>query len=151
MAAGQLSLYGAQQILAGYFGRTNTPPENWFFALTTALATPSMNGSEISEPTVGNYSRLIIPNDNLRWTSSANAPYVMNAQMMYFPISPVVGATADWPPCYGWALCDGLTGGNVWALGTLSTPVSTPEGFCASLGVGALSLELSPFYNVATS
>ena len=152
MAAGQLSLYGAQQVLGMAFGQISTPPANWYFALTTSLATPSMNGSEISEPpSASNYSRLQIPNDTVHWSTSANAPYVMNAQVQYWPSGSTIGATADWPPCPGWALCDALTAGNVWAIGTLAFPVATPAGFCAYLGVGALSLELSPFYQIQSN
>ena len=148
MAAGQLTLYGAQQVLGMAFGQINTPPANFYFALTTSLATPSMNGSEIAEPTVGGYTRLAIANDTAHWTTSTNAPYVLNAQTMYWPAGSPPGATADWPTCPGWALCDALTGGNCWAVGSLAIPVSTPAGFCAYLGAGSLSLELSPFFQV---
>lgn len=152
MAVGQLSLYGAQQLLALAFGQTTIAPDNWYFALTTALATPDMDGSEISEPGSGlNYSRLKIPNDSVHWTTSPNMPYVMNAQTAWWPATGTVGATSDWPTCPGWALCDALTGGNVWAFGSLAVPVATPSGFCAYLAAGSLSLELSPFYSIASS
>lgn len=152
MAAGQLSLYGAQQLLAIAFGQASSPPANYYLALCTTLPTPSMNGSEISEPPSGsNYSRLIIPNDTVRFATTANAPYVMTQQTLYWPTGTTIGATADWPVCPGWALCDALTGGNVWAVGTLAYPVAIPTGFCAYLGAGTLSIELSPFYNIASS
>lgn len=152
MPAGQLSLYGAQQLLGMAFGQISTPPANFYLALTTSLATISMNGSEILEPPSGsNYSRLQIPNDTAHWTTSTNAPYVMNSIAMSWPLTPTVGASADWPRCPGWALADALTGGNLWAVGTLSVPISNPAGFCAYLGVNTLTLELSPFFSVQQS
>lgn len=152
MPAGQLTLYGAQQVLGMAFGQISTPPDNFYLALTTSLATLNMNGSEISEPPgASNYSRLKIPNSTLNWTTSANAPYVMNKVPMSWPLTPTLGATADWPRCPGWALCDALTGGNLWVVGTLSVPIANPAGFCVYLGVNALSLELSPFFSIQQS
>lgn len=148
MPAGQLSLYGAQQLLGMAFGQVATPPDNFYLALTTSLATISMNGSEITEPTVGNYSRLKIPNDSGNWTTGPNQPYVLNKLPYSWPLTPTMGATADWPRCPGWALCDALTGGNVWAVGTLATPIANPAGFCAYLGINTLSIELSPFFSI---
>jgi hypothetical protein len=157
MGSGQLSLYGANALLGMAFGQTVTPPANYYFAITTIIPAPDMDGSTIAayEPPrtsgSGDYSRLTIPNSTTFWNASANAPYVLNAQTGFWPSGTVVGASADWPICTGWALVDAQTGGNLWAVGTLANQVAIPNGFCAYLNPGALSIELSPFFSVKSN
>jgi hypothetical protein len=153
MAAGQLTLYGAQALLGGFFGQTVTPPANYYFALTTTLTPPNFNGSEIVEPPASSgYYRMPIPNTNVYFSIAANQPYVMNNTSLIWPVAAsVIGATADWPVAIGWALADAQTAGNLYAVGTLATPVVVPNGYCASMQAGDFYIELSPFFQIATN
>lgn len=157
MAAGQLTQYGAQQLLALAFGQGGAgAPATWYFGITTAIPNINATGADIGAlepPSASNYSRLAITNNNTNFPTIADAPYILlnPPAGLYWPSTPTLGATADWPICYGWGLCDSLTGGQCWAVGTLSTPVATPSGFCAYLAPGNLSIELSPFFQIATS
>lgn len=154
MAAGQLTLYGARALLGVAFGQAFTPPLSWFFALCTTTPATNASGADIAalEPSsVGtNYSRLEIPNSSTYWNNSG-ATYISNNTDMSWPMTPVVGATSDWPVCRGWALLDALTGGNCWMVGTCAVQVATPAGYCAYLGQGTLFYELSPFFQVQSN
>lgn len=153
MAIGQLSLYGAAAMLGSTFGASVAIPSNFYLALLTAQANPSMNGSEIPELSGGGYGRQVIPNTSTYWSSTTVAmnTYVMNTKTHQWPTSPQVGATADWQTAVGWALCDAISGGNVWAVGALATQVVIPAGFCAVMTPGSLYFELSPFFSTTSA
>ena len=51
--AGRLTLWGAQQLLTGYFGQTIAPPASFYVALIVSVPpTPFMDGSDLDEPTI---------------------------------------------------------------------------------------------------
>lgn len=153
---GQLSIYGAQALLGALFGQTITPPANFFVALCTAPPSISMNGNEISEPDVSlGYVRATIPNaPGDGWWDVEQGWLAANTGVLTWP--PVNstypnGAPSDWPQTDYWALLDAPTGGNVYAIGQLTYPVQVSAGSVASCAIGALSIELGPFFRIATS
>ena len=140
--AGQLTLWGAGEILNSFFGGGATPPNNFSLALIKDVPpTPYVSGNELDEPTAGGYSRAVVPNDVVTWSNAGALNVTALANNIGF-----VEATADWGTIRYWALCNALTGGNPYFVGQMESPERIVTGDIPVVSANDLSVELGPFF-----
>ena len=142
--AGRLTLWGAGEILRTFFGKTSTPPPDFYLALITGNApTPYVSGIELVEPPLeSGYSRVQLPNDSAMWVSDSGELHVVANELEV----PFVTATAEWGRVSYWAVCNALEEGYVYFVGNLEEEMMIYEGDQAVVGAGELVIELGPFY-----
>jgi hypothetical protein len=130
---GSFGDFWENEILDHVFGKgTYTPPTNIFVALSTA--DPTDSGGSIAEPSGGSYARKsTAPAD---WDTAVSGA-LDNANAITF-----VEATGSWGTISHFALYDALTGGNMLAHGTLTTPKIIDNGDVASFTAGDLDVSL---------
>lgn len=139
---GQLTLYGAGELLNSFFGRGATPPNSFYLALIKDVApTPYVNGNELDEPIGGGYARAEVPNDAGTW-SNAGALNITGLQTTI----EFVTATADWGTIRYWALCNDIVSGSPYFVGQLDSPQVVLNGEIAQVDPGDLDVELGPFF-----
>lgn len=132
-----LSDYGASYIAGALFGRANTIPATYYFALTSTPPDPSISASFLNEPTGGGYARLAVANNTTNF-NAASGGAVTNAVDLTFPI-----ATADWGVVAWYVICDAATGGNVIMYASFDMPRLIQAGSTASFQAGQLALSTS--------
>jgi hypothetical protein len=140
--SGQLTVWGAGQILTSYFNATNTPPTSFYLALIRIVApTPYMSGAELDEPTNADYARLQIENDLAHWSNTSQPQTIVNMVPAQF-----ITATSDWGQINYWALTNAAVDGYNLLVGTLETPVLIHAGDTASFEAGDITASLGPFF-----
>lgn len=140
--AGRVTLWGAGQILTNFFAGGGTLPQNFFLAACkTTSPTPFVSGSELDEPDVGSYERLLIPATSAFWSNAGAIQVIAETKDLSFPT-----ALQDWGKLKFWALCDSAAGGNVYAFGDMD-PVNVPPGETLQLFSNDLTIAIGPFFN----
>lgn len=140
--SGQLTIWGAGQLLTSYFVGTAEQPENFYLALIAAIPpSPYMDGSELDEPTAEDYARIAIPNDSLNWANDAAPQEIYNLLPAQY-----VTAVSDWGLIGYWALTNAPVDGNNFIVGNLENPVLIEAGDQAVIPEGDLSVSLGPFF-----
>jgi hypothetical protein len=140
--SGQLTVWGAGQLLTSYFTATAEPVDNFYLALIMAIPpSPYMDGSELDEPLVVDYARIAIPNDALNWANDAQPQELYNILPAQF-----VTASSDWGLIGYWALTNAPTDGFNFIVGNLENPVLIEAGDQAVISEGDLSISLGPFF-----
>jgi hypothetical protein len=140
--SGRITVWGASELLSCFFTRNTEPPASFWLALIrTAAPTPYMSGLELDEPTVDDYSRIEILNDNDDW-SNLSQPHVMAS------VLPVTfnTATTDWGQIGYWALCNLDAGGMCYFVGDLENPLQVEIGDQVVVAEEDLSVSLGPFF-----
>lgn len=120
----QITSFGASWVLDCLFGQRQTPPASFFIALLTQDPGPNCDGTTLSEPDPNaGYARGLINNDALSWGQAEDGVTSSTATVL-FPI-----ATDTWASVSHYALCDELTGGNVFLYGrfTVARKVATGD------------------------
>lgn len=139
--AGQLTMWGAGQIVSSFFSRVGQPPASFYLALIADVApSPYVSGAELNEPQKDSYARIEIPNTSVHW-SNASQPQIALTQADI----PFVIATEDWGTIRYWALCNASVDGYVYAVGSLDTVLTVSTGDTAILSAGDLSISLGSF------
>lgn len=140
--SGQLTVWGAGQLLTSYFTGTTAPPENFYLALILSIPpSPYMSGSELDEPTAVDYARIVIPNDSLNWANDAAPQEIYNVLDEQY-----VTAVNDWGLIGYWALTNAPVDGDNFIVGNLENPVLIEAGDQAVVPEGDLSVTLGPFF-----
>ena len=140
--SGQLTVWGAGQLLTSYFVQSAEPVENFYLALILAIPpSPYMDGSELDEPQVDDYARIAIPNDALNWVNDAQPQEIYNVLPAQF-----ITAVTDWGQIGYWALTNAPTDGFNFIVGNLENPVLIEAGDQAVISEGDLSISLGPFF-----
>jgi hypothetical protein len=141
---GQLTIWGASQILMSYFSKTVEAPPDLYLALIKTIApTPYVSGSELDEPTNTDYARVAIPNDLDAWMNESQPQEVHNLEPVEF-----ITAVSDWGEVRYWALCNAEVDGYSLLVGKLDTPVVVTNGDQVVIEEGDLSVALGPFFLV---
>lgn len=122
--------YQINQIADREFGRSNTPPPNYYVGLL--VAPPNPDGTGIMEvSTVGTgYARQLLANNKTDLTLSTNGQ-VSNTKAITFPV-----ATASWGTVTDVCIFDSLTGGNPLYDSTQTTPKPYDVGDIAFFDAG---------------
>ncbi|MFO8006183.1 MAG: hypothetical protein R6V05_00440 [Candidatus Brocadiia bacterium] len=110
-----------------------TPPSPLYLALSTA--NPTDDGTGLSEPSGGSYSRVSVSAGD--WTAASGGA-VQNATAIEFP-----RATASWGVVSDVAWMDAATEGNVLLHGTLALPKTIPAGLLLRFAAGNLVMLLN--------
>ena len=133
-----LSIYGRQQMmLAFWVPDVFTSPAHLYLALCAVPPFAGDDGSTIVEPGAGiGYARKPYGVGSSWWSSTTDG-MVVNAQTVVFG-----PPTGDWGVLQGWALCTESSGGEIVALGEMSTPYRVIAGPDGSVTVAAGSLTL---------
>lgn len=142
--AGQLTLWGAGELLRTFFGRSALPPTEFYLALIRQIPpTPYVSGLELDEPPLeAGYSRALIVNDATSWDASGGLLHVVsNALDVAWP-----PALADWGRIGYWAICASQEGGYVYFVGKMEEEKSVLSGDTALVPADELVVELGPFY-----
>lgn len=115
--ASAITTYGATFVLNTLFGKRATPPDSFYIALLTQAPGEQADGTTLSEPDPNaGYARMLLANDALSWGQAVDG-VVTSTASVFFPL-----ATANWVPVSHYALCDSLTGGNVYLYGSFTVP-----------------------------
>ena len=90
--SGQITMYGASQLLTSYFSHTTDPPTSFYLALVALIPPdPYMSGSELDEPAVDDYARAQVPNDLANWNNASQPQEMLSLQTITF-----ITAVSDW-------------------------------------------------------
>lgn len=126
---GSFSDFWENAVLNHLFDNTAYPaPGTIYVALSTA--DPTDDGSGIAEPVGNNYAR--VATTGVTWTTST-AGTLNNGAMITFPT-----ASGSWGTVSYWALFDALSGGNMLAHGSVTTPKAITLNDVVSFPVGTL-------------
>lgn len=140
--SGQITLFGASQILASNFSKTVTPPLNYYLALIPSTSpTAFISGDELIELSGNGYARVQVPNDGTAWKLTNGQNAVTNVAGITF-----AAATGDWGQIRYWALCDALTGGNSYFYGAFDSPVVVNNTDILTVAAGNLVISVDAFY-----
>lgn len=138
--AGRITLWGAEQFLKSFFGKTVLPPDIFYLALVrNTPPSPYISGMELEEPTE-NYARIQIPNNGDFWNDPGQKQTIVLADEV------VVEAGGEWGQIRYWALCNAAEGGYLYACGSLESPQTVATGDNLTLTEGDLVITLGPFY-----
>jgi len=125
----------ANTILDEYFGKvTPTIPTNYYMGVSTTAI--QNDGTGKTEPTDVAYSRVLIPNTKVSFTTASSGS-LTNAVEYEFPESQV-----SWGIITHFFLADALTGGNIKVFGQLTNSRTVETGTILVLSVGALQINL---------
>jgi hypothetical protein len=131
-----ISTYLANALLEHQVGKTAFTAPTAYAALSST--TPNVNGTNVTEPTAGNYSR--VTTSAASWGSAA-AGAITNAAALTFPV-----ASADWVSGASLthvALYDAATGGNLLGFAAVSVAKSCLAGDQITIPVSNLNITLS--------
>lgn len=139
--AGSISMWGASQVLGGFFGGFSERPTDFYVALTMSNAPDAfMAGSELDEPDPeAGYARLQISNSPASFTSDFEQ--ITNAAEFIF-----LPATADWGTVRYWALCDAEINGNFYFFGDLGQDVEVLATDETVIPVNTLNFTVGPLF-----
>lgn len=141
--AGQITLWGAGQLLNTFFSQTVEPPQSFYLALVLDVApTPFISGAELDEPTLAEYGRVEIPNDAVTWTNDGQIQVMMCEADLSF-----VTAIDDWGTIRYWAVCNAPVDGNIYFIGSFDDPEVISAGDTAVVSAGNLSVSVGPFFS----
>lgn len=129
---GSFGNYLEDEILDHIFGKGSYTPPTIYVALSTA--DPLDDGSGMSEPSGGSYARK--STSAADWNTSSSGA-IDNANDITF-----AQATASWGTITHFALMDALSGGNLLAHGSLTTPKAIGNGDTAKFAAGDLDVTL---------
>lgn len=128
--------YLSNKVLDHVVGKTSfTMPTNY---LGLSSTTPTISGTNVTEPSTGSYARVATSGSS--WTAAASGVSV-NAATLTFPT-----ASADWVSAanltYGVAY-DASTSGNLLYFGALTTAKPVLNGDTVSIAPSGVSITLS--------
>lgn len=130
------STFLANKLLDVATGKTSyTPPTNY---LGLSSTTPTVAGTNVTEPSTGSYGRVTTSAAN--W-NAASAGSTTNGATFTFPT-----ATADWAAGSNMThlvIHDALTTGNMLGFGALTTAKAILNGDTASFAASAITITLS--------
>ncbi|ETR66384.1 MAG: hypothetical protein OMM_12858 [Candidatus Magnetoglobus multicellularis str. Araruama] len=130
------SNYGANKIADHLFGSTSLGlPSTWYVAVSSTA--PQADGTGVTEPTDGAYTRIAITNNKTNF-GSAVAGTLSNLVEKSFPES-----TIDQGTLTHWVIYDALTGGNYWYYGELTNSRNVEIATVLKLPVGELQVTVS--------
>ena len=96
------------------------------------------NGTGETEPVGGGYARQALANNKTTWSSAAGANnFVTNAAEITFPES-----SGAWGNITHFFISDGVTGGNIFISGALTTPKDINAGDVARFPIDSIRIEL---------
>ena len=135
-AGSALTAFGTDALLNILFGVRRPVPATYYLALLTAAPPVTVTGATLNEPTVGEtgYVRAEVPNVD-QWWAAGTAGVTTTAQTVVF-----APATQGWPEITHYALCDAVTGGNVYLYGRLKVPRRVNAGDAAAVPPGLLEI-----------
>lgn len=137
-AGSALTAFGTDALLNILFGVRRPVPAAYFLALLTTAPAVTVTGTALAaiEPTVGEtgYVRAQVPNVD-QWWAAGSAGATTTAQPVTF-----APALMGWPEITHYALCDAVTGGNVYLYGRLSVPRQVKAGDAAAVPPGLLEI-----------
>jgi len=140
--SGQITVWGAGQLLTSYFTKVTVPPANFYLALIRLVPpTPYLSGSELDEPDNDDYARIEIANDTMNWANDSTPQEIYNLLPAQF-----ITATTDWGVLKYWALCNANVDGYNLIVGELENPVLISAGDQVVIAEGDLSVSLGPFF-----
>jgi hypothetical protein len=118
------------------FGATvYTAPVTVYMALSTT--TPAADGTNFTEPSGNNYSRVAITNNTTNFVAATSQPGAGQAQANGTVFS-MPQASGSWGTCTYVGLYDASSAGNLLVYGVLGTPQTIANGDTLSLAIQAL-------------
>lgn len=115
-------------------------PNNYYLALVNYSPDETADGTQLSEPGIGSYTRVAIPKGSGSWTVTSSST-VQNTDPITFPTP-----TEDWGTIEGFVFC--LSGSpasgdqTVICWGEFDQPVYVRTGVPLVISAGAISINL---------
>jgi len=116
-------------------GVSFTPPATLYLGLSTT--TPSVTGSNITEPSGAGYARVAITNNKSNFSYSTSG-CVLNTGSIVFPES-----SGSWGTILSVVLFDASTSGSAWDYTTLTTPKVVQDTTIISFSASAVSFSMT--------
>ncbi len=133
---GSFTDYLENRVLNHFFGGTaSTAPTPLYLGLSTT--TIADDGSNITEPSGNNYSRVSITNNSTNWPNASGGAKA-NGVAFDFP-----QASGSWGTVIDFFLSDASSGGNIYAYGTLTVAKAVSSGDTLSFAIGELDITLT--------
>lgn len=134
---GSFTDYLENKLLDHVWGATAySAPATLYVALSTT--TIADDGTNMTEPSGGNYSRVAVTNNTTNWPNASGGAK-SNGVAITFPT-----ASASWGQVVDFAILDHPTNAtNMLGYGTLTTPKTIDPGDTASFAIGDLDITLT--------
>lgn len=141
MANGSITLWGAGELLADFFGRSTEWPANFYMALVRTTAPgPFTEGGELDEPDEETgYIRVEIPNAPDTWLIDDEV--LSNVNDIIFPQT-----IGSWGTIKYWALCNDTTEGQLYFYGSFIDALTSEVDDQFVISAGTLSIEVGPIF-----
>lgn len=129
-----LSAYGAD-FYASVLLRGVSVPSAYRVALLSALPGPETTGAELAafEPVDPSYERLEVPTGSAYWSAPVEGYSRYTSALTFTP-------STNWGTIVAYALCSGMSGGQIYAYDYLTTPVYGQAGSTIQIPANALSI-----------
>lgn len=126
------TLYGRDQAIKSVFiPEDYSLPNQLYLALTVSGVSESDTGDTLDEPADAAYARQPYDLGALWWGTGGDGVVVNLQEVEFGP------ADVDWGLMTGWALCTGLTGGEVVVAGDVANPPKVVAGPQSTVRMGA--------------
>jgi len=123
------------KLLDHIFGGVNySVPTTLYFGLSTS--TPTVEGTNVTEPVGNNYSRVAITNDTTNFSLASNGIKYNNISITY-PTS-----TGAWGTVTHFVIYDALTGGNFLGFSPLNNPQTIETDNTLSFASNAIDFKI---------
>lgn len=126
-------------------GVSFVPPSTLYIALCTSTPTDLSTGSNITEVSGGNYSRVAVTSNTTNWsdTSGTNNATSSGTGGTTNSSSSISWNSVTWTATVNSvAICDSASGGNVLFYAALASSQSVVSGDSISFAVSSLSIQL---------
>lgn len=133
---GSLADYAENKVLDHVFGAvTFTAPATLYFGLSTTTITDA--GGNITEPSGNNYSRKSMTNNTTNFPSASGGAKTNGTDIQFATPSGSWGTVTDF------FISDASSGGNIIAVGVLSSSQAIVSGNVVKFAAGQLSFSLT--------
>lgn len=133
---GSFTDFAENEVLDQLFGaQAYTAPATLYFGLSTS--TVADDGSNITEPSGNNYSRVAVTNNKTNFSVSSGGS-VQNDAAISFP-----QASGSWGTITDFFISDASSGGNILAYGALDASKAVGDGDTLSFAIGDLTITLA--------
>lgn len=130
--------YLEKELLDHVFGNAAySAPATLYLALSTA--SPTDDGSGLTEPAGGSYARLAVANNATNFPAATGTTPTLKSNGVQFDF---ITATASWGVITHMAIMDAASGGNMLAWSTLATSKTIDSGDTVNFKVGELDITL---------
>ena len=131
-----ITYVSGNKILDYCFGATSfVIPATYYFALSTS--SPSIDGTNFTEPVGNNYSRVSFTNNKTNWGTASNASLTNSVAIQW------AESTGSWGTIVAVGMYDASTSGNLYWYDSLSPARSVASATTVLLAISAVTVQMT--------